>query len=68
MNMMTAVGAMIAATARAWMMPALPRMWARYPANQNQARPRPKYGSVAKHRRVAAKTKARKRAKRLNHY
>lgn len=35
---------------------------------RHEAPPRPRYGSVKRHKRHAAKRRARRRAKRLNHY
>lgn len=57
MNMMLAVARMLGATARDWSAPEPP-----------QPIPSAKGRSVKRHQRAAAKTKARRRARRLNHY
>lgn len=59
MNMMHAISAMLGATARNWSGMSIPR---------HQAHPRPRYGNVKRQQRAAAKRRARRRAKRLNHY
>lgn len=59
MNMMTAIGAMLSTTAR---------QWSGMPIVRYQAVPKPRYGSVKRHQRAAVKARARRRAKRFNHY
>ncbi|TDX29143.1 hypothetical protein DFO67_108187 [Modicisalibacter xianhensis] len=55
MNMMTAIGAMLAQTTSLWGIPKA----------RSQAPPKPRYGSVKRYQRAAAKARARRRAKRL---
>ena len=63
MNMMLAVARMLSATARDWSV-------AETLAEPLPPQPIPsaKGGSVKRHQRAAAKTRARRRARRLNHY
>jgi len=63
MNMMHAVAQMIASTARDW---SVPEMSAE--PLPPQPIPSAKGGSVKRNQRAAAKTKARRRARRLNHF
>jgi len=60
MNMMLAVARMLGATARDWSVAET--------LAEPQPMPSAKGGSVKRHQRAAAKTRARRRARRLNHY
>ncbi|WP_043530413.1 hypothetical protein [Litchfieldella xinjiangensis] len=62
MNLMTSIGAMLATTARSWSMP--PCWLADDPPKPNGGRRR----TAAQDRRKAAKARAQRRARRLNHY
>ncbi|WP_200179132.1 hypothetical protein [Ectothiorhodospira mobilis] len=59
MNLLISIAAMLGTKARTWAGIEIPR---------HEAPPKPKYGSVKRHRRHAAKRRARRRARRLNHY
>lgn len=59
MNLLTSIAAMLGTKARTW---------AGIPIPRHEAPRKPKYGSVKAHQRNAAKRRARRRARRLNHF
>lgn len=58
MNIMHSIADLLAITAQHWS----------GSIQRHQAPPKPRYGSVKRHRRHADKQRARRRARRLNHY
>lgn len=59
MNLLTSIAAMLGTKARTW---------AGIPIPRHEAPRKPKYGSVKRQQRHAAKKRARRRARRLNHF
>ena len=64
MNMMRAIASMLNATARDWPGAAIHDI-SPPEINHRKAPPRPRYGSVKRHQRAAARRRVRRRAKRL---
>ncbi|MAX33712.1 MAG: hypothetical protein CME72_11690 [Halomonadaceae bacterium] len=62
MNMMLAIASMISATARDWSVPD------QFSTPPPPPIPHAQGGSIKRHQRSAKKRKARRRAKRLNHF